>query len=364
MKNSFLISVLVATTTAFSQVEIVTNGNVGVNQANPQRKLHVEANKETQLLLGNPSAINQRGIIGGAGLLTKNSNNYQWEMINSSNNYWGHTNTLDFYNTSGDGTLLLQLYPDNHVNINGYLNMGSYSTFRMTQTGIAGGANNFIFNTFPGGDSDTDGLLIMQNKAESSGIYFDGDFCTIFSPGDNNRLLRIYDEDGMIERFYIDASGVPFTNSDSTRKQHIENLDISMNKLAQLKGKKYHFKEELQEETEPVAFGFAKGMIPKDSSLVPIEKKSKEIKYDSSQREYFGFLAQDVEKVFPNLVDTNEKGEKFVSYTEFIPILVDGYNQQTQQLKTQQEELVAMNERLLQLEKLVEKLTKILDKNS
>lgn len=356
MKKSFLTPLLLVIIifNGFSQVEIISNGNVGVNQVNPQRKLHVEANKETQLLLGNPNAINQRGIIGGAGLLTKNSNNYQWEMINSSNNYWGHTNTLDFYNTSGDGTLLLQLYPDNFVNINGYLNMGYYSTFRMSQTGIAGEANNFDFNT----NSATEGLLIMQNKAESAGIYFDGDYCTIFSPGDQNRLLRIYDEDGMIEKFYIDASGVPFTNSDSTRKQNIENLDISMNKLAQLKGKKYHFKEELQLETEPEAFGFQKGKVAKDSSLVSIEKEEKGNKYDPSQREYFGFLAQDVEKVFPNLVDTNEKGEKFVSYTEFIPILVDGYNQQTQQLETQQEELAAMNEKILKLEKLVEKMAK------
>ncbi len=284
----------------------------------------------------------------------ENSNNYQWEIINSSGNYWGHTNTLDFYNTSGGGKLLLQLYPDNFVNINGYLNLGYYSTFRMTQTGIAGGANNFDFNI----NSGNEGLLIMQNKSESSGIYFDGDYCTIFSPGDHNRLLRIYDEDGMVERFYIDAAGVPDTNSDSNRKQDIKNLDNSMDKLALLKGKKYHFKEEIQLETVPQAFGFQKGKVAKDSSSVSIEKGEEEIKYDPSQREYFGFLAQDVEKVFPNLVDTNEKGEKFVSYTEFIPILVDGYNQQTQQLKTQQEELVAMNERLLQLEKLVEELVK------
>lgn len=339
MKKIILILCTISTLSSFAQVEIVTNGNVGVNQSNPQRQLHVTDENEIQVVIENNGS-------DGAGIRLENSNNYQWEIINESMDYWGHPNALGFYNRSGNGHISLILKPDNSIYLNGPMFFDFNGTMQMTERGFSAGTNGFDFNP----NTNSEGLLLLQNKEESSGIYFDGDYCTIFSPGDQNRLLRVIDEDGMVEKFYIDAVGMPFTNSDSTRKKNIEDLDVSLAKLAELKGKKYLFKEEIQQEFEPEAFGFSKGMIPKDSSLVSIKKGEKEIKYDPSQREHFGFLAQDVERVFPNLVDTNEKGEKFVSYTEFIPLLVDGYNKQ-------ENELVMLQQRIAELEKMIEKLT-------
>ena len=41
----------------------------------------------------------------------------------------------------------------------------------------------------------------------------------------------------------------------------------------------------------------------------------------------YGFIAQDVERVYPNLVHTNrEDGSKSVNYLGFIPLLVDKLN--------------------------------------
>ena len=57
------------------------------------------------------------------------------------------------------------------------------------------------------------GLLIEQGTVESSGVHFDGDSITFWSPGDQSRLLRILDEDSMAfgvaaaERFYVDGLG-------------------------------------------------------------------------------------------------------------------------------------------------------------
>jgi hypothetical protein len=41
---------------------------------------------------------------------------------------------------------------------------------------------------------------------------------------------------------------------------------------------------------------------------------------DSSQQ--IGFIAQEVEKVFPQLVKTNPKGIKSVAYTNMVPVLL------------------------------------------
>jgi hypothetical protein len=46
-----------------------------------------------------------------------------------------------------------------------------------------------------------------------------------------------------------------------------------------------------------------------------------------------GFIAQDVEKIFPTLVKTNKDGFKSVKYVNFVPILVQGYREQADELR-------------------------------
>ncbi len=95
-----------------------------------------------------------------------------------------------------------------------------------TQTGRFGGAAGLDFNT--GDTANGFGTLLEQGLSESSGIYFDGDCITLWSPGDNpgngTRLLRILDEDDMsvsggaaaAEKFYIDGSGGVFSAGNVT----------------------------------------------------------------------------------------------------------------------------------------------------
>lgn len=51
----------------------------------------------------------------------------------------------------------------------------------------------------------------------------------------------------------------------------------------------------------------------------------------------YGMLAQEVEKVFPNLVITDNEGKKLINYTELIPVLVNA----VQQLSSEVEKLKA-----------------------
>lgn len=47
-----------------------------------------------------------------------------------------------------------------------------------------------------------------------------------------------------------------------------------------------------------------------------------EYKYDQHKKKHYGFLAQDVEKKFPELVEEKITGYKTVNYQELIPIML------------------------------------------
>jgi hypothetical protein len=76
--------------------------------------------------------------------------------------------------------------------------------------------------------------------------------------------------------------------SDSTLKENIEDISNAKEKLLKLKGIKYNFKDS------------------EDKSL-----------------KHLGLLAQDVEKVFPEIVYKNEKGIKGIAYAELIPVIIE-----------------------------------------
>jgi len=61
-------------------------------------------------------------------------------------------------------------------------------------------------------------------------------------------------------------------------------------------------------------------MINKLVILYPV---SFSYKNDKKNKNHFGFLAQDVEKIYPELVETNiMTGNKYVNYIELIPLLL------------------------------------------
>ncbi|WP_020532316.1 tail fiber domain-containing protein [Flexithrix dorotheae] len=81
--------------------------------------------------------------------------------------------------------------------------------------------------------------------------------------------------------------------SDERFKQNIHEIDSSLIKLQQLKGVSYQFKREAYQERK----------LPKGDKI--------------------GLLAQDVRKVFPQLVIEDEEGYLAVNYTGMIPVLVE-----------------------------------------
>lgn len=108
---------------------------------------------------------------------------------------------------------------------------------------------------------------------------------------------------------------------------------------------------------------FKKNIAPIKNALTTIQaidgktydwnkESNKDMNFDSGS--HSGFIAQELEKVLPHLVVTNEKGEKGVNYIELIPYLVEAIKEQQNEIsdlkaqlsesfKTQNQDLIELN---------------------
>lgn len=151
------------------------------------------------------------------------------------------------------------------------------------------------------------------------------------------------------ESALIDAAGIHATYyyslSDESSKTDIKDLGSQWEQLSKLEPKKYYFKSELEKDAD---------------NLNPLS---------------FGFLAQDLMKVYPNLVTTtfdSIQGEDkyWVNYIGLIPILtsaVSELHRENEELKIELEKVSSgqSNEtRLQELEQCIEGLCKAIDENS
>tara|TARA_B100001094_G_C18161917_1_gene789845 strand:+ start:954 stop:1625 length:672 start_codon:yes stop_codon:yes gene_type:complete len=90
------------------------------------------------------------------------------------------------------------------------------------------------------------------------------------------------------------------TVSDGRKKTNIHNIPNALDSVCSLQGVEYEWKD----------------------------KKS----YDD--RTHHGFIAQDVEKVLPTAVLTDESGNKSVNYTEIIPVLTNAIKELTEKMSS------------------------------
>jgi hypothetical protein len=118
-------------------------------------------------------------------------------------------------------------------------------------------------------------------------------------------------------RLYVSGSAYStggWAGSDVRWKKNISGISMILDEISQL---------------NPVYYEWKKEDFP-------------EMSFDSGSQ--IGLIAQEVEKVFPELVKTNEDGYKAVSYEKLTVVLLEGMKEQQQQI----DELKAMVEKLLQ----------------
>jgi hypothetical protein len=103
-------------------------------------------------------------------------------------------------------------------------------------------------------------------------------------------------------------TGTLTQNSDERFKQDITPINDALDKVMQLNGYEYHWKPELQ----------------RDSAL------------------QIGLIAQNVEKVLPQLVATDKEGTKSVAYQNMVPVLIEAMKMQQQQIQKLEAKIQAL----------------------
>ena len=203
---------------------------------------------------------------------------------------------------------------------------GNLNMIYTSRTGQFGEAKNFEFNKFE--FADFIGFIVEQGNSESSGIYLDGNYAVIWSPGDGGDnvssagyLLKVIDEDGMNLKWYVNGNGADYQVSDTRHKKNVEALTGSLDKIEKIEGVQYNF---IQNKNES----------QKDNS-------------EKEQRNHLGFLAQDLEKTFPEVVESDESGFKYINYEGMVPILVEAIKEldsQVESLKNETDAILSNND--------------------
>ena len=124
-----------------------------------------------------------------------------------------------------------------------------------------------------------------------------------------------------------------YTTSDERLKENIQDFVPNLNALKQLRPVTYKMKRPLVVDlvdlpTEGLDCGLEAAPdtagLATEPTVIPIQKTAA----DTGRCEQIGFLAQELETVFPNLVHTDKNGYKSVNYIALIPVLVAAVKEQ------------------------------------
>lgn len=141
-----------------------------------------------------------------------------------------------------------------------------------------------------------------------------------FNLGKTSVVMLNFNNKTFISNYDIKAPSF-LTSSDSRLKKNISSLNNLYEKLIDVNAVRYNLSSGSN--------AIASAIDAKDSTT-----ESFVIKDD---RMHFGFIAQDVQKIYPNLVVEDEDGMLAIDYTGFIPLLVDAYKDLSNKVKEQED---------------------------
>lgn len=148
--------------------------------------------------------------------------------------------------------------------------------------------------------------------------------------------------------------------SDVNLKENILGLENSLSSVMKLKGVSYDLKEKVTKPVVEEAVNQELGKNEPRNSIVE-EKQDpvfeKQMIEDANKRK-IGLLAQEVELIYPELVNIGLNGNKSVNYIGLIPVLIEALKEQQKQLVDQQQQIVTQEENLAEL------ISSIADKNT
>lgn len=130
----------------------------------------------------------------------------------------------------------------------------------------------------------------------------------------------------------IAASGRFLTASDLRLKSNVEDLSGSLDLLLKLRPVEY--KKRVVESL----------FIKKDDDFIKDSVKYittyfPDLKYPSEKKKEFGFIAQEIQQIFPELVSENSQGYLSVNYLGLLPLIIESLQEQQIKIDNQHEKI-------------------------
>lgn len=197
-------------------------------------------------------------------------------------------------------------------------------------------------------------LRLNQDKKFTSGVFTPGNFRVDGESTFNGKLyirgIRTLGF-GSFPRVLVDARTGELTkekdaNSDMRLKEDVAVIPDALRKLTALRGVSYRWNEiGLNKKTKGVEERLrSESNDPKENEIIWNAERQRIRKENSGI--FKGFIAQEVEKVFPEWVNEDEDGYKTLAVSQLLPVLVEAIKEQQQQIREQQQLIEKFSTRL------------------
>ncbi len=172
----------------------------------------------------------------------------------------------------------------------------------------------------------------VNGKIDTDQLWLHGDNGIYLTRGRNLFPIAYYDFNYGDNTFYFECEigglysiyGQQFYQwSDEKFKTNIKKIDKSLSLLKQLTGVTYDMDEH--------AVAQKKGNNSSENA-----KNSKNSEQKTNQnKKHIGFIAQDIQKIFPDLVMQDKDGDLAVDYISLIPVIIEGMKEQNLTIEAQ-----------------------------
>ncbi|MDR3142443.1 MAG: tail fiber domain-containing protein [Tannerellaceae bacterium] len=202
---------------------------------------------------------------------------------------------------------------------------------------------NVFVGEYKGGDTDQ---LWLHGKL---GIY-------LTTSGRANSEIAYYNPlkgSSFVFNTNLWVNGVTIT-SDARLKENVRPLSNPLDLLSRVSGVSYNYSfAEIQKNRKPDESGLSAsvnetqvsadaGSSAKDAEYQKIQAEIDSREAQDAARTRIGFLAQDVQKVLPELVQTDDKGVMSIDYIGFIPLIVESIKQMQATIEEQRKQIEAL----------------------
>lgn len=292
---------IIFTQTAQERMRIHSNGYVGIGTTAPTNRLHVNDDTNPNMLVANSA-----GTLGAL-FLGNPAHGIARGVSGANLGYVQNDNDMSLYTTNGslhlsNGTVTGSLTPALTVMNNGNIGIGTQTPHRKLVAG--GNANPFALQTGPANDH-----VYLEFFARSATPQVRSGYFGFGSAGSID--IYIGNEAGgdvVVPFGNLKAPAYLFT-SDRRLKKNIKPVHNALDLVLGLRGVEFDWRKTGHHE--------------------------------------FGFIAQEVEGIAPNLVVTGRTdGMKSVKYANIVPILVEAMKEQNREIATLKEENKKLKEEI------------------